>query len=110
MDWHRVRHLPVEDNTHRLVGIVSYRALLRLLTSDRHDVRGAAAIPVSEVMRRDPVTIGLSTSSQRAIAIMREFNVGCLPVVHNDRLVGLVTEHDFTDIAGQLLDQRLAEP
>ena len=110
MDWHRVRHLPVEDHTHKLVGIVSYRALLRLLTSDRHDIRGAAAIPVSEVMRRDPVTIGLATSSQRAIAIMREFNVGCLPVVHNDRLVGLVTEHDFTDIAGQLLDQRLAEP
>ena len=31
MDWERIRHVPVEDHEHRLVGLVSYRALLRLL-------------------------------------------------------------------------------
>ena len=31
MEWHRIRHVPVEDHEHRLVGLVSYRSLLRLL-------------------------------------------------------------------------------
>jgi len=109
MDWHRVRHIPVEDINHKLVGLVSYRAVLRLLTAPDPQERLVTSIPVSEVMRRDPVTIGPNTSTQRAIEIMKEFRVGCLPVVLNERLVGLVTEHDFTDIAGQLLQQRLAQ-
>jgi CBS domain-containing protein len=109
MEWHRIRHVPVEDHEGHLVGIVSYRALLRLLTSHDAHERSPATIPVSEIMKRDPVTIGPNTPTQRAIAIMRSYRVGCLPVVHGSRLVGLVTEHDFTDITGQLLEQKLHE-
>jgi CBS domain-containing protein len=108
MQWHGIRHVPVEDHEHKLVGLVSYRSLLRLLTS--HDAaRGADSVPVSEVMRRDPFTISPSTSTMRAIALMHEHNVGCLPVVQRGRLVGMVTAGDFADIASQLLEQRLAE-
>ena len=38
---------------------------------------------------------------------MRERRVGCLPVVQGGTLVGIVTEHDFTEIAGQLLEEKL---
>ncbi len=34
MDWHRIHHVPVEDNEHRLVGLVSHRPLLRFLAGD----------------------------------------------------------------------------
>jgi CBS domain-containing protein len=107
MEWHRVRHIPVEDRDHRLVGLVSYRTLLRLLSDHDHDGRPAAMIPVGEVMRRDPVVIGPETTTSRAIAIMRERRVGCLPVVQGGTLIGIVTEHDFTEIAGQLLEEKL---
>jgi CBS domain-containing protein/gamma-glutamylcysteine synthetase len=107
MEWHRIRHVPVEDREHRLVGLVSYRTLLRLLSDHDAEGRAAALIPVGEVMRRDPVVIGPDTTTPRAIAIMRERRVGCLPVVQGGRLVGIVTEHDFTEIAGQLLDEKL---
>ena len=40
---------------------------------------------------------------------MRKHEVYCLPVVKNDKLVGLVTERDFMPIAYQLLDDKLAE-
>jgi len=109
MDWHRVRHLPVEDREHRLVGLVSYRALLRLLSDHDPEDGPAAMVPVSAVMKRDPVVIGPDTTTQRAIAILRSRRVGCLPVVQGGRLVGIVTEHDFTDIAGQLLEEKLGK-
>ena len=35
---------------------------------------------------------------------MRLHKVGCLPVVENDKLVGIVTERDFMNVAGQLLE------
>jgi CBS domain-containing protein len=35
--------------------------------------------------------------------------VGCLPVTDNGRLVGIVTENDFMEIAGQLLEEKLHE-
>jgi CBS domain-containing protein/gamma-glutamylcysteine synthetase len=109
MEWHRIRHVLVEDYEHRLIGIVSYRALLRLLTRHRPGEPDTSMIPVSEIVKRDPVTIGPDTTTQRAIEIMRNYRVGCLPIVQHGRLVGLVTEHDFTEIAGQLLDQKLSE-
>jgi len=108
MQWHGIRHVPVEDQEHRLVGLVSYRALLRLLLTNM-DARGADSIPVSEVMHRDPYTVAPGTTTVRAIELMNQHKVGCLPVVQRGRLVGMITPGDFADIASQLLKQKLAE-
>jgi CBS domain-containing protein len=43
-----------------------------------------------------------------AIEIMRRERISCLPVVQEDRLVGLVTERDFMPIAYELLEERLS--
>ncbi len=114
MDWKHIRHVPVEDSRHMLVGVVSYRMLLhhlaRSIGTGKHGA-DSYAIPVSSIMRRDPVTVRPDTSTLDAIAVMREHGVSCLPVATKDgRLVGLVTEHDFMDIAGQLLEERLRQP
>ncbi len=108
MEWEKIRHVTVEDHEHRLIGLVSYRALLRLL-SDPDLAQRAHATAVSDIMKRDPITVFPTMTTLRAIEIMREHGVGCLPVVQEGRLVGIVTEHDFMDIAGMLLEQRLRE-
>jgi CBS domain-containing protein len=108
MAWHGVRYIPVEDDEHRLVGLVSDRSLLRFLTSDERE-RADSPVPVSEVMEEDLVTASPGTSTLEAIEKMRRQSVPCLPVVQDGRLVGVVTEHDFLDIAGQLLARRLEE-
>jgi len=108
MEWHRIRHVPVEDHEHRLIGIVSYRSLLRLL-SDPELASRAHAIAVAEVMKKDPYVVSPTMSTLRAIELMREHGVGCLPVVADGRLVGLVTGDDFMGIAGQLLEERLRD-
>ena len=56
MVWNNIRHVMVEDDNNRLVGIVSQRSLLRLIGTynpEQHD----GPMPVSEVMQKDPVTV-----------------------------------------------------
>jgi CBS domain-containing protein/gamma-glutamylcysteine synthetase len=108
MEWHRVRHVPVEDSEHRLVGLVSYRSVFRLLKESRPGF-DPSMVPVGNIMKRDPVSIGPTMHTLKAIDVMRRYRVGCLPVVHQDRLVGMVTVDEFVDIAGELLEEKLAE-
>jgi CBS domain-containing protein len=108
MDREGVRLLPVEDADHRLVGLLSYRGLLRRLAQ-----RGAEevvdTIPVREVMEKDPITITPQASTLEAIEQMRRHRVACLPVVQDGRLVGLVTERDFMAVAYELLVERIRQ-
>jgi len=102
---HPIRHVLVEDDDHNLVGIVSYRSLLRLLANN--ESTKDQAIPVRDVMHRDPITVGPETPTTRAIELMREHQVSCLPVTTNGKLVGIVTQTDFMPVAYQLLTEKL---
>ncbi|MGE0640163.1 MAG: glutamate-cysteine ligase family protein [Thermoanaerobaculia bacterium] len=106
MQWKRIRHVPVEDNQHRLVGLVSQSSLIKLL-AERATELGRGPIPVKEVMSTDMVTVSPETRTVDAIRLMRQHHIGCLPVLKEDRLVGIVTEFDFLVMAGQLLEQEL---
>ena len=109
MDWRHVRHVPVENNANQIVGIVSYRALLRLIAGGwRPGLEDT--VSVSEIMRRDPVSITPETSTLDAIALMREHGVSALPVVRDGTLIGIVSERDFMEVAGQLLEEHLRGP
>ncbi|RMG18447.1 MAG: CBS domain-containing protein [Planctomycetota bacterium] len=109
MDWHVIRYVPIEDDELRLVGLVSHRSLLRYLSRDCAD--GASRqTPVKEIMHRiedDLVTVAPETLTLTALSLMRKHRVGCLPVVKDGRLVGMLTERNFMVIAGQLLEERL---
>jgi CBS domain-containing protein len=106
MEWERIRHVPVEDSEHRLIGLVSYRAVLRLL-SGRRSGQDQETIAVQEIMRRNPFTVSPETGTLEAISMLKRFRIGCLPVVQDGRLVGIVTEENFMHIASELLEQKL---
>jgi len=108
MDWEHIRHVPVEDNDHHLVGLVTHRTLLRLLARTSVTDRNRP-IPVSEVMQPEPITVTPGTPTLEAIQVMKKHRIGCLPVVEDDRLVGIVTERDFMNVAQQLLEELLAK-
>ncbi len=108
MEWNRVRHVLVEDEDNRLVGIVSRRSLLPLVGSyDPESTDGP--LPVSEVMQPDPITVSPETTTLEAIELMRQHRISCLPVVKNGHLVGTVTQDQYMEIAGRLLEQKLRE-
>ncbi len=110
MDWESIRHVPVEDNEHRLVGLVSYRMLIRLL-ANRELGPDERQMSVSEIMRPADklITIPSETSTVAALRLMRQHQVGCLPVIQNGKLVGIVTQRDFMDVARELLAEKLEE-
>jgi CBS domain-containing protein len=105
MIWERIRHVPVEDHEHRLVGVVTHRAVLRFIM----DGGSARRTPVAQIMKRDPTTVAPSTRTLDALQLMRRLKVGCLPVVDDGRLVGIVTEEDFMDIASKMLEDQLSK-
>ncbi|MDH3254423.1 MAG: CBS domain-containing protein [Acidobacteriota bacterium] len=109
MNWQHIRHVPVEDEEHRLVGLVSHRALLRLV-SETLEGQATTAKPVSEIMNTNVITVRPETPTLEAIRLMRIHRISCLPVVDSaNRLAGIVTEHDFMEIARQLLEDFLRE-
>jgi CBS domain-containing protein len=107
MIWEKVRHVPVEDEQGHLVGLVSYRAVLRAIAK-MHDPK-AAPIAVREVMIKDPWTISPEASTFRAIEVMRKHQIGSLPVVKDGRIVGMVHARNFMAIAGELLEEKLRQ-
>ncbi|HEX8268228.1 MAG TPA: CBS domain-containing protein [Pyrinomonadaceae bacterium] len=105
MHWKHVRHVPVEDDEGKLVGIISHRDLLELYTHDK--TNGASEIVVRDVMKQNLVTISPETPTLDALSLMREKNIGCLPVIKADKLIGLITAHDFLTVSAKLFEERL---
>lgn len=108
MDWQHVRHIPVEDDDHNLVGLVSHRAVLRHLARLNTDGR-PESVPVSAIMSTEIVTATPSTPTIEAIELMRRHSISCLPVVREEKLVGILTEHDIVLLAEPLLRRFLSD-
>lgn len=108
MDWNRIRHVIVEDNDRQLVGVISYRPLLRALATGKREGEGHLRA-AGEIMVRKPLSVEPGTPTLVALNLMRQHRLACLPVTHAERVVGVVTERDFMDIAATLLEERLRD-
>jgi CBS domain-containing protein len=108
MDWRHIRHVPVEDEAGRMVGLVTHRGLLHILIN-RIGAKEVGAISVKEIMVSNPLTVSPSTPTLVAVELMREHRIGCLPVVEDDQLVGIVTSYDFLDASARLFKEHLEE-
>ena len=102
MDWRSIRYIPIADDRKHLVGLVSMRMVMREYSKVVNDDK-ADSIELSEFMIKNPITIHPEASIMEAMNIMLEHKIGCLPVVKNSRLVGIITEHNFMDITRRLL-------
>lgn len=94
MRRYQIRHLVVVDDG-QVVGIVSERDFGR-----RRGTRGGDLL-VPDVMSTDVVSASPATTLRQAANLMRGHSIGCLMVVENDELVGLVTTTDLLDQLGR---------
>ena len=96
----RIRHMPVVSEG-RLVGLISQRNLLHNALTDAlgesrsENMEVLDSIKVSDCMTKDPETCTSTTTLAEAADMMLKHKYGCLPVVDDDALVGILTESDF---------------
>jgi acetoin utilization protein AcuB len=100
---HEIRHLPVLKGGERLVGILSERDIKQASPSPataleiREIYYLLDKVTVKQIMTRRPYTVPSSTPIEDAAMIFREKKIGCLPVVDDGKLVGILTETDIID-------------
>jgi CBS domain-containing protein len=101
MRMERIRHLPVVDEAGALCGIVSQRDLFRgALARALGDAESAQAkllglLRVKDVMNAPVVTASPDETVAEAAARMVDRKLGCLVVVEDGRMLGILTESDF---------------
>lgn len=103
-----VRRLPVMDDG-RLVGLVTYRNILEsqpssVSTLSKQEARYLIAkMKVSDVMRKNPVTVSPEDDVLTALVEGNRQGLGCYPVVAGGHLVGIITATDLFDLITQAL-------
>ena len=93
----QIRHLPVIERG-EVLGLLTERDLLRHMLAETaiEDQRGyLSAMKVGDVMVVGPRSVAPQTSLRTAARMMRLFKYGCVPVVEEGALVGILTEADF---------------
>lgn len=92
MKWKNIHHIPVVDENEQLVGLLTRTHIDNLkkkmsLTNE--------SILVSKIMEKDMIIADTSTGIGKAISIMKKNEIGCLPVLQKNQLVGIVTIKDL---------------
>ena len=106
-----IRHIPVTDDENRLIGIVTQRDILAA-TAPQSEGRenktsgtDEADSRLSDIMIKNVSVIDKTDSLRTAAMFMHSNKYGCLPVVSDGRLVGIITDSDFIAIAINLIEQ-----
>ena len=102
MNWRKLHHVPVENEEGEVVGMISSGDILKYYCKkDDSDEE----LTVNDIMTHDPITVAPDTFTVEALKLMRKHNMGCLPVVKNKKLIGILTEFDFVYIAEHLFEE-----
>ena len=104
----KIHHLPVIDSDGELVGLVTLTNVLAGTDSvlrDQDNRIHAAEIYVRDIMVTDVATVDVHASLRQAALFLERHRIGCLPVMKDDRLEGIITDTDFVGVAINLLEQ-----
>ncbi len=103
MNWKNIRHVPVEGEQGQLLGLVTSGLVIQYYAANLG--QNSEMKTAGDIMIREPISIPPEMSTVEAVSLMQKHEIGCLPVVKNDRLIGIVTEHDFMKISAFLLQE-----
>ncbi|MBT4520642.1 MAG: CBS domain-containing protein [Halieaceae bacterium] len=110
MARHHIRHLPIVTSEEELVGLVTHRDILAAADSTvlaSPEARGAVEnlIALSTVMTEVVSTVDEGAHLRGVALYLQKHKVGCLPVLRDGSLVGIITDSDFVSVAINLMEQ-----
>lgn len=116
MAQHHIRHIPVITGNGVVAGLVSQRDVLAAEDSSVLNVAPSTTEPDRHValsaIMTSPVHSVDEHASLRGTALhLQQNKLGCLPVIREGKLIGIITDSDFVTIAISLMEQlEAAEP
>ncbi|MFT4767700.1 MAG: CBS domain-containing membrane protein [Glaciecola sp.] len=116
MREHHIRHIPIVSNDGNVIGMVSHRDLLaasdsRLVHEDMLAGGKENYVALSAVMSSPVQTVNEDAELRSVAGFLRKQRLGCLPVMRDDELVGIITDSDFLEVAIVLMEQlEMVEP
>jgi CBS domain-containing protein len=113
----QIRHVPIVDEHNVVVGLVSERDVLRRAFGSDADLPLSlqadvlAGVKVRDIMTWEVETVEADQDAATAAQIMLDNKYGCLPVVQESTLAGILTEADFVRfVAGSTAAPRQSPP
>ncbi len=100
-----IHHIPIVDDAGKVVGLVSHRDVLDASESRLHKDNSLENIEIAEFMTSGVTTVDGRANLREAALFLQKHNYGCLPVVTDGQLKGIITDSDFVAIAIDLLEQ-----
>ena len=98
------------DDENRVIGIVSDRDIKQVRVAiDLFNVSLEEAeeeIVVADIMTRNVITVSPDTLLQKAAEIMMIHKIGALPVVEDDKIIGIITETDLLKALVWILEEK----
>jgi len=112
MDEKKISKLPVLNASKKLVGIITKNDIVKVspseaTTLDMYEISSLLnKLTCSKFMTKKVITVTENEIVEEAARIMDDKNIGCLPVVKDDIVVGIVTESDLFELFVQMFGAR----
>lgn len=91
MEWKNIHHVPVENKAGEITGLLTWTHMERFKEKNEYDKDAC----VSDIMASDIFLGYPEMKIKDAIVMMKQNEIGCLPIVHNQHLIGIVTIKDL---------------
>ena len=101
MEWKKLKYIPVEDSKGSFSGLISGTDLFKHFLKHRTSKK---TYLVKDIMIDQPFTVEESTSIIDATQLMKNHKIGCLPVVKDGELVGMISTMDLLKITTSIID------
>lgn len=93
----RIRHIPIINEEREVLGVVTDRDLKEATPSSLQDSKDAEILdlPLEKIMTKNPITGHPLDFVEETASIFYDNRIGCLPIVSQGKLVGMITESDL---------------
>ena len=92
MEWKNIRHLPIEDEEGKLVGLITSTNLKEIADPENHIA--------ADIMVHSLITAPEDMPLAEGAELIKRHGIGSLLVVRNEKLVGILTDTDFRRLYG----------